>query len=342
MMACFSLRQIADKVNGKIFPKDSNPEIKRICSIDEADSSSITFLSNRKYISFLKTTKAAAVLVDQSLAEQELQIPHIVVQDSYFAFREIMIMYHGERPIYKPGISSTAVIGDGFHAGQGIFIADFVVIGDNVSIGDRTAIYCHSYIGSNSVIGANCLIHPGVKIMFETSVGNNVILHPGAVIGSDGFGFALKGAVRYKIPQMGRVILEDDVEIGANATIDRATMGTTRIKRGTKIDNLVQVGHNVTVGEDCAFAAQVGIAGSSKIGDRVVLAGQVGLAGHLEMGDDVMVGAQSGVPNNVPPQSVLFGCPARDIRLQKRIEAILGRLPDYINRLRALEKKLLK
>ena len=340
-MTSFQLSEIAGRIDGIISPSGFDNRITGISGIEEAGSSEITFLSNRKYYKHLKTTKAAAVLIEKSLSEG-LPLPGVIVDDPYFAFREILIMYYGERPEFKPGIAENAIIGENFSCGDDTHIGEFVVIGENVSIGDHSVISAQTFIGDNVSIGDNCLIHPGVKILHDSEIGNNVIIHPGAVIGSDGFGFAQKGSIRYKIPQVGKVVLEDDVDIGANTTIDRATVGETRIKRGTKIDNLVQVAHNISVGEDCAFAAQVGISGSSKIGNRVILAGQVGLAGHLEIGDDTVVAAQSGVPNDVPPKSVLFGYPARDIRLQRRIEAIIGKLPDYIKRLRDLEKKISK
>ncbi len=337
-MPSYSLSHIAEKVNGKVVPEGFDVEITGINGIEDAGSTELTFLSNRRYVPKLETTKAAAALVESSLGDK-LEIPRVVVEDPYFAFREVMRMFHEEHPHFAPGISEKASVGENFKAGDGIHVGDFSVIQDNVTIGDDSVIACQSFVGENVTIGDNCLIYPGVKIMRGCVIGNNVVLHPGVVIGSDGFGFALKGPVRYKIPQAGIIVLEDDVDIGANTTIDRATMGETRIKRGTKIDNLVQIGHNVTVGEDCAFAAAVGISGSSKVGDRVILAGQVGLAGHLEIGDDVIVAAQSGVPNDVPAKSVIFGYPARDIRKQRRIEAIISKLPEYINRLRNLEKK---
>ncbi|MBD3168009.1 MAG: UDP-3-O-(3-hydroxymyristoyl)glucosamine N-acyltransferase [candidate division Zixibacteria bacterium] len=338
-MIRFNLSEIAKAVGGEVLPPGTDLEIKGIAGIENAGPGDLTFIANRKYIQHLTNTKASAVLINKSMAK-DLPIPAIAVEDSYFAFRQIMIKIHGERESLSPGIADTAIIGDNCSIADDAHIGDYVVIADGVSIGSSTYIYPHSYIAANVSIGEECLIHPRVTIMKDTEIGNRVVLHPGAVIGSDGFGFAQKGAVRHKIPQVGKVVLEDDVDIGANVTIDRATLGETRIKRGTKIDNLVQIGHNVSIGEDCAFAAQVGISGSSKVGDRVILAGQVGLAGHLEIGDDSVVAAQSGVPNDVPPKSVLFGYPARNIRLQRRIEAIISRLPEYINRLRELEKRL--
>ncbi len=335
-MAVYRLSQIAESIGGKIFPEGYDIEISGISGIDDAGPSELTFVSNRKYYKRLKSTKAAAVL-SQSPLSDEIGLPCIVIDNAYYALRGVMIMFYGERADYECKISPNAVIGRNFK-GDKIHIGDFVVVGDNVNIGNGSVISGQVYIGDDVTIGENCLIHPGVKIMKGTSIGDNVVIHPGAVIGSDGFGFALKGPVRYKIPQVGRVVIEDDVEIGANSTIDRATMGKTIIKRGTKIDNLVHIAHNVIVGEDCAFAAQVGISGSCKIGDRVILAGQVGLAGHIELGDNVIIAAQSGVPNDVPSNSVRFGYPARDIRKQRRIEAIISKLPEYINRLRALEK----
>ncbi|MCP4634471.1 MAG: UDP-3-O-(3-hydroxymyristoyl)glucosamine N-acyltransferase [candidate division Zixibacteria bacterium] len=338
-MVSYQLSKIAEKVEGKIVPEGSDCEISGIRGLQDANADEITFLSNRKYIPLLKDIKAAAIIVDESFTE-ELPIPRIIVNAPHLAFRETLVLFHGERPQLLAGISKNSSLGENFKPGKDIHIGNFVSIGDNVVIGDKTSICPQTTIGDNTIIGRNCFLHPGVTIMNDTEIHDNVIIHAGVVIGSDGFGYVVDGAVRLRIPQVGRVVIEDDVEIGANTTIDRATMGETRIRRGTKIDNLVQIAHNVNIGEDCSFSAQVGISGSNKIGNRVILAGQVGLADHIEIGDEVMIAAQSGVHNNVPSKSILFGSPARNIRKQKRIEAIIGRLPEYINRIRAIEKKL--
>lgn len=340
-MESFLLSEIAGRINGRIIPEDFDCRITGVSGIENAKPSELTFLTNRRYAQHLKTTRAAAVLMDRTPVDG-LSIPSIVVDNPYFAFREILMMFYQGHSAVEPGVSGNFSAGDNIRYGRDIHIGHYAVIGNDVSIGDRTVISPQVFIGNNVSVGGDCLIHPGVRIMSDSVIGDNVIIHPNAVIGSDGFGFAEKDHKRYKIPQVGRVVIENDVEIGANSCIDRATMGETRIKEGTKIDNLVQIGHNVVIGRDCAFAAQVGISGSSKVGDRVLLAGQVGLAGHLEVGDDSVIAAQSGVPNDVAPKSVLFGYPARDIRRQRRIEAIIGKLPEYIERLRTLEKKLLK
>ena len=243
-------------------------------------------------------------------------------------------------PEIVEGVHDTAIVGEKVVLGKDVSIGPYVVVGDDTRIGDRTALHAGVQVGRNCKIGEDTVIYPNVALYRNTEVGNRVILHAGAVIGSDGFGFALEDGRYYRIPHVGRVVIENDVEIGANTTIDRAAMGVTRIGRGTKIDNLVQIAHNVVIGENCGIAAQVGIAGSTRIGNGVEIGGQAGFVGHIEIGDGSKIGAQAGVTKSFPAGSVITGYPARDLREMKRIEASETRLPELIRIVREQQKRI--
>jgi len=264
----------------------------------------------------------------------------IRVPDAYTAFATLLSTYQKMMQQQLNGIQEPSYISKSASYGQIVFIGAFAYLGENVRVGNGTKIYPNAYLGNNVKVGDNSIIHPGVKIYHDCVIGNNVIIHAGTVIGSDGFGFVPEAGKHRKVPQIGRVVIGDDVEIGANVTIDRATFGETVIKRGTKIDNLVHIAHNVVVGEDSLLIAQVGIAGSTKVGNRVALGGQVGVVGHIEIGDDVKIAAQSGVPHDIKPNTTVSGTPALPHEKMLRVYMTLPKLPEMRRTLQDLEKKV--
>lgn len=311
--------------------------ISSVAGIEEAMPGSITFLSNPKYRAKLPSTQASAVIVAPDIDVPGLNL--LKVSNPYFAFAKIMTLF--EQKFHPPlGIHPSAVIGDGTQIGEGCRIGAHVTLGNHVSIGARTIIYPGVVLGDHVTVGADTLIYPNVSILQETRIGSRVVLHSGVVIGSDGFGFAPVGGEYAKIPQIGIVVIDDDVEIGANVTIDRAALGQTHIKNGVKIDNLVQIGHNVVIGEHSVIVAQVGISGSTKLGKHVTLAGQVGVVGHIEIGDGVIVAAQAGIHKSVPEKSIIAGSPAIDQTLWKKSQIALHKLPDALKTIRSLEQRL--
>jgi UDP-3-O-[3-hydroxymyristoyl] glucosamine N-acyltransferase len=331
------LGEIASYLQGELVG-DPSIEITGLAGIEEAKTGDLTFLANPKYKGFLETTSASCVIVGKEI--EGVKVPLIRHSNPYFAFSKAMKFFFETKKEHPKTIHPTAVLGKEVKLGKGIHLGPYVVIEDNVEVKEDVTVLAGSFIGTNSMVGENCLIYPHVTIRENVRIGKNVIIHSGAVIGSDGFGYAKEKGIHHKIPQMGEVIIEDDVEIGANVTIDRATLGVTRIGKGTKIDNLVQIGHNVVIGENCIIVAQVGISGSTKVGDSTIIAGQVGLVGHIKIGKNVMIGAQSGVSKDVPDNTTVFGSPAREIKKTKKIEACLSRLPEYIKRLKEIEEKL--
>jgi UDP-3-O-[3-hydroxymyristoyl] glucosamine N-acyltransferase len=333
------LGEIASYLKGELVG-DPSVEITGLAGIEDAKLGDLTFLANPKYKAFLEKTSASCVIVGKEIEKAE--VPLIRHKNPYFAFSKAMELFLETKKEYPEGIHATAVLSKEVKLGKGVHLGPYVVIENNVCLKENVAVLAGSFIGADSIVGEYCLIYPHVTIRENTKIGKNVIIHPGAVIGSDGFGYAKEKGTHQKIPQMGKVIIEDDVEIGANVTIDRATLGVTRIGKGTKIDNLVQIGHNVVIGENCILAGQVGISGSTKLGNNVVLGGQVGLVGHIKIGNDVMIGGQSGVTKDIPDNTIVFGYPAREIKKTKRIEACISRLPEYIQRLKEIEKKVKK
>jgi UDP-3-O-[3-hydroxymyristoyl] glucosamine N-acyltransferase len=331
------LKEIAEYAKGELVG-DPSIEISGVAGIEEAQAGDLTFLANPKYKAFLKKTSASCVIVGREIEKAE--VPLIRHPNPYLAFSRVMQLFFETRREYPPTIHPTAVWGKEVKLGQQVHLGPYVVIEDNVCLERKVTVLAGSFIGAGSMVGENCLIYPRVTLRENTEMGKNVIIHSGTVIGSDGFGYAQDGGIHHKVPQMGRVIIEDDVEIGAGVTIDRATLGATRIGRGTKIDNLVQIGHNVVIGKNCIIVAQVGIGGSTKVGDNSILAGQAGLMGHIKIGQGVVIGAQSGVTKDIPDNTTIFGYPAREIKKTKKIEACLSRLPEYIERLKEMEEKL--
>ncbi len=330
------LKKIAEIIGGKIVGNEKI-KIKNIAPIDKAKEGDITFLTNKKYAKFLYSTKASAVILEEEI--DQLNLTQLIVDNPYLCFAKLLTFFT-KKDIKYMGISKKANVSKSAKIPKEITIMPGVYIGENVEIGEKTIIYPNVFIGDNCKIGKNCIIYANASIYYNTVIGDNVIIHSGAVIGSDGFGFAKDGEKYFKIPQIGNVIIEDDVEIGANCTIDRGALDSTIIGKGTKIDNLVQIAHNVNIGENCAIVAQVGISGSVKIGNNVVLAGQVGVAGHISIGDNVMVGAQSGIGKSLKDGSIVSGSPAVDHKKWQKWAVSYYRVPELIKKIKELEKEV--
>jgi UDP-3-O-[3-hydroxymyristoyl] glucosamine N-acyltransferase len=331
-----SLKELARLIEGEVFG-DGNLKIEGVASAEEAKEGDITFACNSRYLKEVEKGSASAVIVFQEVKKSSK--PFLRVDNPRLAFAKVLEVFTPPREEPK-GIHPTAILGKNVELGKGVSIQAYVVIGDKVKIGKGVALYPGIYIGKNVVIGNNTLIYSQVVVREEVIIGKNVIIHSGTVIGSDGFGFVEGGGVHHKIPQVGKVIIEDDVEIGANVTIDRATTRVTTVKKGTKIDNLVHIAHNVTVGEDCLLVAQVGISGSVQIGNKVTLAGQSGVAGHLSIGDRVLVTAKSGVTKSISSNSRVSGFPARPYREENKIKVALQKMPQLLKVLPQVFKSL--
>ena len=333
-----SLAKIAEVVEGEL-EGDPAKNINGAAPFDSATQDDITFAGEAKFLKKINETCAGAVMVPRDFQGSFKNI--IKVYNPHVAFARIMtLLYPPPKP--KPGISSSTSIGKNFICGMDNSIAPFVVIGNNVIIGDRVILHSNVVVGDKVVIGDDVEIFPNVSILERCIVGNRVTIHAGTVIGSDGFGFASDGKTYYKIPHIGIVKIEDDVEIGAGNAIDRATFGKTLIKRGVKTDNLVHVAHNVTVGEDTILVAQVGIAGSATIGKHVVAAGQVAISGHITVGDNVTIGGKAGVTKSVPSGEIVSGMPEMPHKLWLRVQRVIPRLPELKKKLLDIEKRLKK
>ncbi|NRA38325.1 MAG: UDP-3-O-(3-hydroxymyristoyl)glucosamine N-acyltransferase [Planctomycetes bacterium] len=335
----FTVADVAALVDGTV-SGDSSQKLSGVSSLTEAIPGDISFLANSKYAPYLSETKATAVIVPEKYDNDS--IIQIVVKDPDYAFAKIVAEFIPVVGRPEPGIHPTAVIGDGVSLGENISIGPYCVISRGVAIGDNSIIYPHVFIGDESRLGTDCSIYPHVTIREQSAIGNRVIIHSGAVIGGDGFGYASVEGVHNKIPQVGIVVIEDDVEIGANTTIDRARFGRTFIGTGTKIDNIVQIAHNVEIGAHCILVAQSGIAGSTRLGHHTTVAGQSGISGHLKIGDYVIIAARSGVTKNIPSQTAVMGFPAQDLKTQKTKEVAARRLPGTIQTVRDLEARVAK
>ncbi len=337
----FTAKTISDFLGGRI-EGDENAVVNSFSKIEEGKPASISFLSNRKYTPYLYTTEATIVLVDEDL-ELEKTVPEnttlIRVKNAYESVAKLLQLYESAKTS-KSGVSSLAFISDSASYGTDCYIGAFAYIGEHVTLGNNCKIYPHAYVGDNVTIGDNCIFYPNVTVYHDCKIGNRVTVHAGSTIGGDGFGFAPTAEGYSKIPQIGIVTIEDDVEIGANSCIDRSTMGSTYIRKGVKLDNLVQIAHNCDIGENTVMSAQVGIAGSTKVGQWCMFGGQVGLAGHLTVGDKVMLGAQSGVPNNLEGNQTLIGTPPMPMTQYFRSQAIFRRLPDMYKQMSAMQKKI--
>ena len=337
----FTAATIAGFLKGEI---EGNADIKvnTIAKIEEGQTGALSFLANPKYEHYLYITKSSVVLVNKSFVPaQKVEATLIKVENAYEAFASLLRLVDQARP-RKKGIHATAIIESTAKIGSDVFIGPYAYIGENCIIGDGCSIYPHVYIGDNTKLGNDCTINPGVKIYHDCILGDGCTIHAGTVIGSDGFGFAPQSESEFmKIPQLGNVVLEDHVEIGANVTIDRATMGSTFIRRGVKLDNLIQIGHNVEVGENTVMAAQTGISGSTKIGKNCMFGGQVGLSGHLKIANGTKIGAQGGILGDVKEENTtIIGSPAIELRQFLKSSVLFKRLPEMKLKIDSIEKEI--
>ncbi|MFA6216490.1 MAG: UDP-3-O-(3-hydroxymyristoyl)glucosamine N-acyltransferase [Candidatus Omnitrophota bacterium] len=332
-----TLKEIASFLNGEIIG-DGNTVITGVAGIEDAAAGDITFIANPKYRAYLDKTEASAVITSKDMTQAVK--PIIRVDNPSLAFVKIVSFILPSEEKIPQGIHPTAVVGKDVRLGKQVALGPHVIVEDGVSIGDKTVIWGNSYLGHQSTIGRETIIYPNVSIREKVSIGNNVIIHSGTVVGSDGFGYVTVEGTHYKIPQVGIVIIEDDVEIGSNVSIDRARFDKTVIGRGTKIDNLVHIAHNCIIGKNCLIIAQVGISGSTSIGNNVILAGQVGLVGHIKVGNNSIVMAQSGVSKSLPDGSVVWGTPAKPASIAKRVSASMQQLPRLFDTIRELKKKI--
>ena len=337
----FTAAVIAGFLKGEI---DGNPEVKvnTIAKIEEGHEGALSFLANPKYEHYIYTTESTVVLVNKTFVpSQKISATLIRVENSYESFASLLRLVDQARP-RKTGIHPTAVIESSAKIGSDVYIGPYAYIGENAVIGDGCSVYPNVYIGDSTRVGNKSTLYPGVTVYHECILGNGCIVHAGSVIGSDGFGFAPQSDNEYmKIPQLGNVVLEDNVEIGANVTIDRATMGSTIIRKGVKLDNLIQVGHNVEVGENTVMAAQCGISGSTKLGKNCMIGGQVGFSGHIKIANGTKIGAQAGILSEIKEENTaIIGSPAIDIKQFMKSSVLFRRLPDMNTKLNTLEKEV--
>ncbi|CDB10362.1 uDP-3-O-acylglucosamine N-acyltransferase [Bacteroides sp. CAG:633] len=335
----FSAKQIAAYIQGEIVG-DENATVHTFAKIEEGIPGAISFLSNPKYTPYIYESKASIILVNKDFVpEHDIKATLIKVDNAYESLAKLLTLYEQSKPKLT-GIDSLAYVAPTAKVGQNVYIGSFAYIGDHVEIGDNTAVHPHATVSAGAKVGSDCILYPNVTVYHDCRVGNRCILHAGCVIGADGFGFAPTSEGYEKIPQIGITILEDDVEIGANTCVDRATMGATIVHRGVKLDNLVQIAHNDEIGSHTVMAAQVGIAGSTKVGEWCMFGGQVGIAGHIHIGNKVDLGAQSGVPGNLKDGSRLIGTPPMELKPYFKAQAVFRKLPDMYFELNALRKEL--
>jgi len=332
-----TLKEIAVLIDGEVIG-DAGTVITGVSGIKEASQGDITFVANPKYIHLLQETGASAIITSRDIASSTK--PIIRTDNPSLAFTKVVSLIFPEEIKHPGGIHPTVILGKDVSLGEDVALGPYVVVADNASIGERTIIYSGSYVGHDTKIGCDCLIYANVSIREKVSVGNRVIINSGTVIGSDGFGYVHAEGIQQRIPQIGRVVIEDDVDIGANVTIDRARFDKTVIGQGTKIDNLVQIAHNVIIGKNSIIVAQAGISGSSIIGNNVTLAGQAGISGHLTIGDNAVVAAQAGVIKSVPADTIVSGYPAKPHGVAKRVNACVQNLPRLYDTVAALKKKI--
>lgn len=335
----FSAKQIAQFVQG-VIEGDENATVNTFAKIEDGKPGAISFLSNPKYTHYIYDTESSIVLVDKSVElEKPTKATLIKVDNAYECVAKLLQLYESMKP-KKTGIDSLAFISPSAKIGENVYIGAFAYIGDNVVIGDGCQIYPNVVICENAKVGNDCLFYPNVTIYHDCHVGNRVTLHAGSVVGSDGFGFAPSENGYDKIPQIGIVTIEDDVEIGANTCIDRSTMGSTYVRKGVKLDNLVQIAHNTDIGANTVMSAQVGIAGSTKVGQWCMFGGQVGIAGHITIGNKVFLGAQSGVPSSLKDNQTLIGTPPMEKLPYFKSQAIFQKLPDLYKQIQKLQKEV--
>lgn len=335
----FTAEQIANVIGGRV-EGNKDAKVHTFAKIEEGTDGAISFLSNPKYTHYLYNTKSSIVIVNEDVElEKDVDATLIRVKNAYESIAKLLQIYEASKP-KKTGVAPQAYIAPSAKLGNNCYVGPFAYVGEGAEIGDGCQIYPHAVIGDNVKVGTNCIFYPNTTIYQGCKIGNNVTIHAGSVIGADGFGFA-PGADGYnKIPQIGIVVIEDNVEIGANTCVDRSTMGATVIHKGVKLDNLVQVAHNVEIGENTVMSAQVGIAGSTKVGSWCMFGGQVGLAGHITIGDKTFLGAQSGVPGSLKGGEELIGTPPMNPRAYFKSQAIFRRLPDMYKDLNDAKKKI--
>ncbi|AUP77287.1 UDP-3-O-(3-hydroxymyristoyl)glucosamine N-acyltransferase [Flavivirga eckloniae] len=334
----FTAQQIAEILQGDIV---GNPdvEVSKLSKIEEGTQGSLTFLSNPKYTQYIYSTKASATIVNKSFVpENEIDTTLIKVEDAYAAFSKLLEYYNMVK-LNKTGVEQPSFISESAKYGDNIYIGAFSYLGENVTLGNNVKVFANSYIGDNVTIGENSVVFSGAKIYSDTIIGDSCVINSGVIIGADGFGFAPQENGSYKkIPQIGNVILEDNVDVGAGTTIDRATMGSTIIRKGVKLDNQIQIAHNVEIGENTVIAAQTGVAGSTKVGNNCLIGGQVGIAGHITIGNNVKIQAQSGIARNVKDDEVLQGSPALPITDYNKSYVHFKNLPKIVKNINDLEK----
>ena len=335
----FTAQQIAELIKGRV-EGDKDAKVSSFAKIEEGHEGAISFLSNKKYLHYIYETKSSVVLVDESLAlERNVNCTLIRVKSAYEAVAQLLQLYESMKP-RKRGISDLAFIDPTAAIGEDCYIGPFAYVGPKCVIVDNSIIHPHAALGDNVIVGKNTEIHSNAVIYHDCKVGNRCILHAGCVIGADGFGFAPSENGYDKIPQIGIVTIEDDVEIGANTCVDRSTMGSTYIRNGVKLDNLVQIAHNTDIGANTVMSSQVGVAGSTKVGEWCMFGGQVGISGHITIGNKVMLGAQSGVPGSIKDGQQLIGTPPMEMRSYFKSQAIFRRLPEMYNEINKLRKEI--
>ena len=335
----FSAKQIVAFVQGEIVG-DENATVHTFAKIEEGVPGALSFLSNPKYTPYIYETKSSIVLVNKDfIPEQPINATLIKVNNAYESLAKLMTLYEQSHP-KRVGIDPLAYVAPTAQIGKDVYLAPFACVGDGAIVGDGTELHPHATVGRNAKVGANCILYAHATVYHDCIVGNNCIMHAGSVVGADGFGFAPTPDGYEKIPQIGIAILEDNVEIGANTCIDRATMGATIIHKGVKLDNLVQIAHNVEVGANTVMASQVGVAGSTKVGEWCMFGGQVGVAGHITIGDKVNLGAQSGAPGSIKANQQLIGTPPMEMKPYFKSQAVFRKLPDMYKEIDALRKEL--
>jgi len=335
----FTAKQIADYIQGRI-EGDEQATVCTFSKIEEGKPGALSFLSNPKYTHFIYSTKSSVVLVNEDVElTQPVSATLIRVKNAYECIAKLLQLYQASLP-KKSGVSSLAFVADSAKVGEDCYVGAFAYIGEGVTVGKDTQIYPHAVVEDGVTLGEGCIIYPNVTIYQGCRLGNNVTIHAGSVIGADGFGFAPNAEGYDKIPQIGIVTIEDNVEIGANTCVDRSTMGTTIIHKGVKLDNLVQIAHNVEVGENTVMSAQTGVAGSAKIGSWCMFGGQVGIAGHISIGDKTFLGAQSGIMSNLKGNESLIGSPAVDPKLFFKMAAISHKLPELYKQISTMQKQI--
>ncbi|MCC6542880.1 MAG: UDP-3-O-(3-hydroxymyristoyl)glucosamine N-acyltransferase [Nitrospirae bacterium] len=332
-----TLKEIATAISGELINGRGDILISSVAGLRDAKIGEISFLAHRRYLKDIEKTLASAVVIPKDMSFDRL--PAIKVDNPYFAFSQLLHLFH-DKPYSARGVDSSAFVGNNVELGEDISIFPYVYIGNNAVIGNNVTIYPFTFIGEGSVIGSNSIIYSNVAVREMCRIGSRVIIHCGAVIGSDGFGYVTHHGIHHKIPQIGGVVIEDDVEIGANTAIDRGTTGDTIIRKGSKIDNLIQVAHNVSIGENCLFAAQSGIAGSSTTGNYVIMAGQSGVADHINVGNNVIITGQSGATKDIKDGETVSGMPAMSHRSWLKAMAVFEDLPVLKKKIAELEKRL--